>query len=65
MDLEDDLTGAPIDASNIDNLTVSEVENSDEAITAVAKARNEMEIDHKQKQKREAYKYTVNIYIEN
>ena len=45
--LEADLTGAPIDASNHDNLVVDEVSNADEAITAVAKASNEMEIDLK------------------
>ena len=40
--LEDNLTGAPIDASNPDNLAVAEVENDYETITEVAKARNEM-----------------------
>ena len=43
-DLETDLTRAPIDASNTDDAALSEVENSDEAITAVAKDSNDMKI---------------------
>ena len=42
--LEDDFTGSPIDASNPDNQAVAEDANADEAITAVAKGTNEMEI---------------------
>ena len=45
--LEADLTGSPIDASNTDDSAMAEVENADEAITAVAKARNGMGIDLK------------------
>ena len=43
--LEANLTGAPIDSSDNENLSVAEQVNSDEAITAVAKDSNEMEID--------------------
>ena len=43
-DLEADFTGTPIYASNTDNAAAAEVENTYEAITAVAKSRNEMEI---------------------
>ena len=46
-DLEADLTGSPIDYSNSENSAVYEVANADEAITAVDKPRNEMEIDIK------------------
>ena len=63
--MEASLAGAPIDASNIDGLAVAEEENSDEAITAVAKSSNEMEIDLKQKKKIESYQKTMNIDIEN
>ena len=42
-DLEADLTGAPKEASNNDDVDFSEVANADEAITAEAKASNEME----------------------
>ena len=45
--LEADLTGNKIDASNPDNSAVAEEANYDEAITAVAKASNETEIDLK------------------
>ena len=45
--LEVDLAGAPIDASNPDNLEVAKKANADESITAVYRARNEMEIDLK------------------
>ena len=45
--LEADLTVAPIDASNTDDLDLAEVANSDEAITSEAKDSNEMEIDLK------------------
>ena len=41
-DLEDDLTGSPIDASNTDNAVVDEEANTDESITAVAKDINDM-----------------------
>ena len=46
-DLEVDLTKAPIDASNPDDLEVAETENYYESIAPVAKAINEMEIDLK------------------
>ena len=46
-DLEEYLTGAPIDASNTDDSAVAEVANANEAITAVAKTSNETEVDLK------------------
>ena len=46
-DLEADFDGAPKYASNNDNVALAEEKNSDEAITAVSKAGNEMEIDIK------------------
>ena len=42
--MEADLTVSPIDASNPDDLAVAEESNSDEAITAVAKSSNDMDI---------------------
>ena len=59
------MTGAPIDASNPDDYVVAEEANSDEAITAVAKAGNDIESDLKEEQNTESYKYTMNIDIEN
>ena len=41
-DLEDNLAGAPTDYSNPDGLAVAEEANTDEVITVVAKASNEM-----------------------
>ena len=41
-DLEADLSGAPIDPSNADDVALAEIENSDEAITAESKTSNEM-----------------------
>ena len=49
--LEANFTGAPIYASNPDALAVAEEASSDEAITAVAKSRNEMEIDIEEEHK--------------
>ena len=40
--MEDNLAGAPIDYSNPDGLAVAEEANTDEVITVVAKASNEM-----------------------
>ena len=64
-DLEAELTGSPIDASNPDNQAVAKEENADDAITAVAKARNETEIDIKEERNTEACRQTMNIDIEN
>ena len=64
-DLESDLTGAPIDASNTDDVTLDEVEKSDEAITAETKASNEMGNYYKKEQNTESYQYKMNIDIEN
>ena len=64
-DLEANLAGAPIDASNHDDLAVAEEVNADESITAVAKDRNEMGINIEEEHNKEAYKETMNIYIEN
>ena len=50
------MTGAPIDASNPDDYVVAEEANSDEAITAVAKAGNDIESDLKEEQNTESYK---------
>ena len=61
--MEADLSGAPIYSSNNDDAALSEVENTDEAITAVAKASNEMEIDTEEEHKTEAYQETMNIDI--
>ena len=63
--MEANLTGSPIYASNPDNLAVAEDANSDKTTTAVAKSSNEMEIDFEEEHKREAYKETMNIDIEN
>ena len=41
-DLEAELTGAPRETSNTDDVALDEVENIDEAITAEDKASNEM-----------------------
>ena len=49
--MEANFTGAPIYASNPDALAVAEEASSDEAITAVAKSRNEMEIDIEEEHK--------------
>ena len=54
-DLEADLTGAPIDSLNTEYLEVAEETNPDEAITAVAKASNDMEIDLKEERNKESY----------
>ena len=50
--LKPDLTGAQIDTSNANNVDFSEVKNADEAITAVAKDSNEMEIYLKEEWKK-------------
>ena len=63
--MEANLTGAPIYASNIDDLAVAEEENSDEDITALAKASNVMEIDLDEEHRKEAYQDTKKIDIEN
>ena len=44
-DLGYNLIGAPIDASNNENLAVAEEANADEAITSVDKLINDIEID--------------------
>ena len=43
-DLESELTGAPKETLNTDNLVVDQEANVDEAITAEAKASNDMEM---------------------
>ena len=55
-DLEANLCGNLIYASNTENLVVAKDENSDEASTVLAKASNEMGIDLEYEQKIEAYK---------
>ena len=64
-DMEAGLTGALKKTSNTDTSAVAEEANVDEAVTAEAKASNNMEIDLKEQQKTQAYKETINIYIEN
>ena len=64
-DLESDLTGSPIDASNADDVALDEVENSDEAITVESKSINEMKPDIKEEKNTKSYKETMNIDIEN
>ena len=64
-DLEADLTGAPKQISNTDNLTLAEVANADEAITSETKARDYMENDLKEERNTKSYKETINIDIEN
>ena len=64
-DLEDNLTGTQMDASNTDNLAVAEGANTNEAITAVHKYRNDMEMYLEEEYKIEAYQETMQIDIEN
>ena len=64
-DLKANQTGSRIDASNLEYLVVAEETNSDEAITAVSKANNNMEIDIEEEHNTEAYQETINIHIEN
>ena len=64
-ELENNLTGAPIDASNTEDLAVAEEPNSDEATTSVAKSSNDMEIDLKEEHQTGDYKEKMNIYNEN
>ena len=47
-DLEAELTGAPKETSNTDNVDLSEEANFDEAITAEPEENNEMENDFKE-----------------
>ena len=44
---------------------MAEEANVDEAVTAEAKAGNNMDIDRKEERKIQVYKETINIYIEN
>ena len=64
-DLEAELTGATKETSNTDNLELAEEANVDEAITAEAKAINEMKNDLKDGQKTQSYKEKMSIDIEN
>ena len=64
-DLEADLTGAPKQASNNDDVDLAEVSNANEDITAEAKASNEIENDLKEEQNKKSYKETMKIDIEN
>ena len=58
MYLGGNLTEAPIDPSNPDNPAVAEEANADEAITAVAKASNEMETYLEEEHNTESYQET-------
>ena len=64
-DLEAELTGAPKETSNTDNLEMAEEANADEAITVEAKASNDMGNDLKEEQNTKSYKERMNIDIEN
>ena len=64
-DLEAEPTGASKEGSNTDNLAVAEEANIDEALTAEAKAGNEMENDLKDEQNTKSYEDNINIYIES
>ena len=64
-DLEDNLTGAPINAPNTDNQSVATEESSVGATTILAKASNDIEIDLEEEHKIEAYQVKMNIDIEN
>ena len=51
--MEADLTEAPIYSSNIEDAALSEAENADESMDAVAKASNDMQIYFKEEQNTE------------
>ena len=61
--MEANLTGAPIYASNIDDLAVAEEENLDKDITTLAKASNVMEIDLDEEHRKEAYQDTKTLIL--
>ena len=63
--MEAELTVAPKGTSNTENLDVAEEANIDEAITAEAKASNEMENYLKKERKTKSYKEKIDIDIEN
>ena len=64
-DLEANLTGSPIYASNTDNSAVTEEANAYEAINAVVKSSNDIEIYIEEEHTTEDYQETMNIDIEN
>ena len=59
------MTGKTIDSLHTEDSAVAEEANSDEAITAVAKASNELEIDLEEGQNSESCKETMNVDIEH
>ena len=63
--LEAELTGALKETSNTEDFAVAKEANMDEAITAKAKAINEMEIYLKDGQKTKAYEEKMNIDDKN
>ena len=63
--MESGLTGSLKKTKNTDNLAVAEEANVDEAITAESMSRNDVEIYFTEELKTRAYKYTMNIDIEN
>ena len=63
--MEAELTRSSKKTSNNDSFAVAEGANVDEAVTAEAKAINNMEIDPKEEQKIQSYKETMKIDIEN
>ena len=57
------MTGSPIDSPNNYDADLAEVTNYDEAITAVYKSRNDMDIGLKEERKNKSYKEKMNIDI--
>ena len=63
--MEAELTGAPKETSNTENLAVAEEANIGDAVTVEAKSSNDMENYLKEEQKIKYYKDKMNIDIEN
>ena len=63
--LEAELTGAPKETSNTENLAVTEEANIGDAVTVEAKSSNDMENYLKEERWTKSYKDTMNIDIEN
>ena len=63
--MESELTGAPKETSNTDNVDLAKEANVDEPITAEYKASNYMENYLKEERNTKSYKDKMNIDIEN
>ena len=61
--MEDELTGAPKETSNNENVVVAEEANVDETITAEDEAINEMENYLKNEQKIKSYEEKMSLDI--